>query len=229
MVGGDAGWAYPVTLGELGVQVREAAVDHEAFARPLRVCELSRCRATCCHDGVVLGEEEATGIREEVEEHRGVLDAYGWSGGEGEPVVRMDGKLRTATRRAEESELAEDFPAHFAKTRCVFLDPEHRCVLQRLATDTGNHPWFWKPVSCWLHPVIVQSASRGARPVITVLGRDEDEAGFASCTHCGREEPGGDPAGVVLGGELEVLGDLGGRDLLGELGSAGFQPAVGDS
>ena len=217
MLGEDADLAYPATMDALGRQVREARLDHEAFARPMRICALSRCRATCCHDGVVLGEEEARGIRRVVEENRGILDAYGWSGGEGEPVVRKEGKLRTASRIAVDRELADDFPAHFAKTRCVFLDPKHRCVLQRLATDTGKHPWFWKPVSCWMHPVIVKTERRGERPVITVLGRDEDEAKFASCTPCGRQEPGGDPAGVVLSEELAVLGELGGRDLVGEI------------
>jgi hypothetical protein len=210
--------AYRATLTGLGVQIREARVDHDAFRRPMRQCELLRCRATCCHDGVVLGGEETAGIRRLVAEHRETFDAYGWSGSNREPVVERGGSLRTATRPADRGERAEDFPAHFARTRCVFLDPEHRCVLQRLAMDGGKHPWFWKPVSCWMHPVLVKSVKPRGRPVITVLAPDEDEAGFASCTPCGRVEPDGEPAAVVLRDELEMLGKLGSRNLLREIG-----------
>jgi hypothetical protein len=184
----------------------------------MRQCELSRCRATCCHDGVVLSEEEAEAVRSVVAEHREALATYGWSGAGADAVVKEGGKLRTARRAADDAELAEDFPAHFPRTRCVFLDPEHRCVLQRLATDMGKHPWFWKPVSCWMHPVLVRSEDRGERPVITVRSVGDDEARFASCTHCGRVEPDGEPAGTVLRPELEMLGRLGGRNLLGEVG-----------
>ncbi len=209
--------AFEGTLRMLGEQVWQAQLDHEAFERPMRVCDLARCRATCCHDGVVVGEEEAEVIGVVVAEHREALEAYGWSGDVGEAVVQEGGKLRTARRPAREGELAEDFPAHFLRTRCVFLDPEHRCVLQRLATDAGKHPWFWKPVSCWMHPVLLKGARRAGRPLITIRGREDDEARFASCTHCGREEMGGDPASEVLRGELAVLGMLGGRNLLAEL------------
>lgn len=210
--------AYEGTLQALGAQVREARVDYEAFERSMQLCELNRCRATCCHDGVVIGEEEAAGIGKVVEENQEALEAYGWSGGAGKAVVRENGKLRTSRRPAEAAELAADFPAHFPKTRCVFLDPEHRCVLQRLATDSGRHPWFWKPVSCWMHPVLVRAERPGERPVITVRGPEDDDARFASCTHCGRLEPDGHPAGVVLRAELELLGKLGGRNLIGEVG-----------
>ena len=215
---GAGKFAYPATLAELGDQVRSASVDHEAFTRPMGVCDLSRCRAACCHDGVVLGNEEAQGIRRVVAEHPDLLEQIGWvpPGGD-EILVTEEGKLRTATRPAEPGELADDFPAHFLPTRCVFLDTEHRCVLQRLAAETGRHPWFWKPVSCWMHPILLKPGRNGDPPVLTVLSANEDPERFATCTHCGRPEPGGDPASTVLQPELQLLGELAGRNLLGEL------------
>ena len=215
---GELEMAYRETLVALGAQVREARVDHEALERPLRACDLARCRATCCHDGVVLGSEEADEIRRVVAAHAEVLGRYAWTGDADEVVVEEAGVLRTARRTAEDGELAEDFPDHFPRTRCVLLDSGHRCVLQRLAIEQGKHPWFWKPVSCWMHPVLVKSDRPGGRPVLTVLGPREDQWRFASCTHCGREERGGARAAVVLGDELEMLGKLGGRNLLGEVG-----------
>ena len=56
--------AYPETIKALARQLREAAVDHEAFEMPLPLCQLSECRATCCHDGVMLSKEEADFISE---------------------------------------------------------------------------------------------------------------------------------------------------------------------
>ncbi len=225
--GGGWGWmdamdgersAFVETAALLGRQVREAAVDHGAFARRMRVCDLAKCRATCCHDGVVLGEEEVRVIGEVVEAFGEELRELGWAGGDW--LEEEGGGRKTATRRAEEAELAEEFPAHFPKTRCVFLDGEHRCVLQRLAVKEGRHPWFWKPMSCWMQPLRLEGRER---PLLTLAraGGDpmarEGYPGFSSCTPCGKEEAGGCPAGEVLRAELEMLGAFGGRDLVREI------------
>ena len=50
---------FTETAAELSQQLKEAAVDHAAFEQMLPICELSKCRATCCHDGVILSSEEA--------------------------------------------------------------------------------------------------------------------------------------------------------------------------
>lgn len=212
--------AFEATGRLLGRQIREAAVDHAAFERPLKVCELARCRATCCHDGVVLGEEEVQVIGEVVESKGEQLQGLGWEGGEW--LEERDGKWKTRTRAAEPGELAEDFSDHFPKTRCVFLDGEHRCVLQRLSVEEGRPPWYWKPVSCWMQPIRVQAAP-GERPVLTLPGVADDPKarggypGFSPCTPCGREEAEGGKAGRVLRAELDMLGALGERNLRREL------------
>lgn len=213
--------AFEETGRLLGRQVREAEVDYEAFERPMRVCELAKCRATCCHDGVVIGEEERRVIAGVVEDFGEKLAGFSWEGGDW--LEEEGGRMKTATRAAEVGELAEDFPAHFPKTRCVFLDPEHRCVLQRLAMAEGKHPWFWKPISCWMQPLRIEG--RGPeRPLLTLASAESDPLrregypGFSSCTPCGKEWSGGHRAAQALCGELAVLGALGGRNLLRELG-----------
>ena len=50
---------FSETFKGLASALAEAAVDHDAFEKPLPVCELAKCRATCCHDGVILSAEEA--------------------------------------------------------------------------------------------------------------------------------------------------------------------------
>lgn len=209
--------AYPEQQRELRRQLREAALDHASFSTPLRVCELAECMATCCHDGVFLETEERDVIDEVVRTHRGRLESYGWR--ETEWFTRENGRVKSITKPAET--LPASFPAHFPRTRCVFLDAEHRCVLQRLAMDEGRHPWFWKPISCWMHPLVLRS--RGGRPLLTLpAGGDDpssgpDYPGFSSHTPCGLPCSGGEPASLTLAPELRLLSEISGRDLLAEL------------
>lgn len=197
---------FEETARRLGRKLEEAAVDHAAFEVGLAGCELTRCRATCCHDGVILGEEE-------YEILGGLSDAGGF-------VQREDGAWKTATVEASEGVLAEDFPAHFAKTRCVFLDEEHRCRWQLRAVEEGRHPWFYKPFSCWMHPVLVEE--REGRPVLTLKRPEEDEVGFATQTPCGKSEKNAPKAYRSLQSELEMLSGLSGRDFVAELDAPGI-------
>ena len=193
--------AYPETIKELARQLREAAVDHEAFEMPLPLCQLSECRATCCHDGVMLSKEEADFISEGT-------------------IQLSDGRRKTATVPSEASERADDFSGHFPKTRCVFLDEQHRCQWQLRSVAEGKHPWFYKPVSCWMHPILLES--QDGRPVLTLRRPENDPAGFASQTLCGRLMKGADPARVTLQMELEMLREISDRDFSAELNAPGI-------
>ncbi|MGB6221759.1 hypothetical protein [Haloferula sp.] len=214
--------AYPALENELGRQLREAAVDYASFDRRLSFCQLGQCRASCCHDGVFLSQEEQTGIDEALSIGKTLLNDYGWRPGRW--LTHLDGRAKSIT--VESSDLAEKFPKHFPRTRCVFLDDEHRCVLQRLAVDEGKHPWFWKPISCWMHPLVLKPGLRGERPLLMLPGPGNDPAakpgypGFSACTPCGMESAAGRPAWQTLGAELELLGDIGGRDFVKEIATA---------
>ena len=221
--------AFPETLAALGEAVREAEIDAAAFYRPLTRCDLSACRGTCCHDGVYLGSEEAKVIRELAEKERKSFTGIGLDL-PGRPVV--DGSVRnvcrgpkTATRPFPMSEKARDYPAHFPDTNCVFLLPDARCALQRLGQERGLAPWYFKPVTCWMHPISLTAATDN-RPALLTLHNSEsdpqkfpDYPGFASRTHCGRTEPSGNPAHEVLAPELTYLSTISSRDLLAEIRS----------
>ena len=192
---------FEETAEGLAWQLREAAVDHEAFEQALPVCDLARCRATCCHDGAILSGEEASKLS--------ALD-------DRDGIIRLeDGRWKTRTVGAEREELADDFPAHFPRTRCVYLDDAHRCSWQLRAVEEGKHPWFYKPTSCWMHPVLLTRRER--RPVLTILSDAEDSQKFASLTSCGRASACAQPARLSLGMELKMLSQLSGRDFGGEL------------
>lgn len=201
--------AFPEMEAALGRAVREAMVDHDAFLMPLKVCELAICRATCCHDGVWLDDEEREVIGEVIEAHEGKLDSYGWR--ETEIFTRREGRWKSVTIAEEKP---GEFPTHFPRTRCVFLDTEHRCVLQRLAMDEDKHPWFWKPVSCWMHPLLLKP---GSRPLLTLATKENDAAAFSSHTPCGIPCPGGPPTRETLAAELDLLERIAGRAITAEL------------
>ncbi|MEJ6582072.1 MAG: DUF3109 family protein [Akkermansiaceae bacterium] len=185
----------------LARQLGEAAVDHAAFERGLSVCDLASCRATCCHDGAILSDEEADVLR-------GLDDREGIE-------ALANGQKKTRTIRVGGDELAEDFPDHFPKTRCVYLDEQHRCYWQLRSVEEGRHPWFYKPTSCWMHPVLLTQRDR--RPFLTILSPEDDVAGFASNTPCGMAATCSKPARLSMAAELKMLESISGRNFSGEL------------
>jgi len=219
--------AYEQSNAYLGGIVRDLRLDHEALNRPLRRCDLSVCGATCCHDGVYLSAEEANVVRGLAMERRESFERLGLDLPD-RPVVY--GRWRdaasgpkTATRPVPRRDRVADYPAHFPETGCVFLLDDARCALQVLATEEGRDPWFYKPITCWLHPLSIAGGEDGEPFVLTLHDGESDPQryvdydGFVSRTPCGRIRTEGEPAWRVLRAELERLGELGERDLIGEL------------
>lgn len=193
--------AFPQSIAQLARQLQEAAVDHEAFEMPLPLCRLHECKATCCHDGVVLSDEEV-----------GVL---------GHDVISLpDGRKKTRTIATTSDQRADDFPEHFPNTRCVFLDDQYRCQWQLKSVSEGKHPWFYKPISCWMHPLLIEN--QDGRPLLTIRRLEHDVTNFATHTPCGRMTSGAQPARKTLKMELEMLTEISGRDFLRELNALSF-------
>ncbi len=223
--------AFPETLAWLGEAVSALEIDVAALQRPLRRCDLAVCAGTCCHDGVYLGPEEAGAVRRIVEESRVELEGMGL--GLPEQVVvygswqdAVSGP-KTAVRHQPKHGVVEDYPAHFPETACVFLLADARCALQALATRRGLPPWYYKPVTCWMHPLSIEGIDED-RPVLTLHDEENDPQrfpgydGFVCRTPCGATCAGGEPAWKVLAQELEYLGSLGGRNLAEEIAAPQF-------
>ncbi len=218
--------AFPESKEFLADTVSALILDLEALQRPLARCELSACGGTCCHDGVYLSSEEARVIRKLGEERREDLNGLGIDLPE---RVVVYGKWRdaasgpkTATKAVAMHEKVSDYPQHFPDTNCVFLLPDARCALQVMAVDEGKHPWHYKPLTCWLHPLSITSGPNH-KPMLTLYSEDTDPQrypdydGFVCRTHCGKTREGGEPAWQVLRWEIETLGKIGGRDLIAEI------------
>lgn len=166
-------------------------------------CDLARCEAACCYDGVYLRPGEEAQLAATVRAHPAffaflpvpfVVDGV-WQD-------RIRGR-KTAVRPHAYGSPA--YPAHFAATRCVFAFPDGRCSLQVLATRLGEHPWARKPRVCWLHPLREGPDGPVPPPVDPREDpdrREPDYAGFVTATACGRHRPDGEPWRQVLAAEL---------------------------
>ncbi len=213
------------TDDEVNLRSRMAGgrVDAESFRRPVARCEISACRGMCCYDGVYVSRESAAVIEQVAEEHAEFFAALDLQlpdkvTVEGDWSWKKGGLKTTVTLRAF-SKTVEGFPPHFNDTACVFLTGDGRCSLQLLSVHLGHHPWYYKPVKCWMHPITLE----GKEHAILVLHSDRTDPfrfpgydGFVSRIFCGRTCPGGAPASIVLADELTFLSRIVRRDLLGE-------------
>jgi hypothetical protein len=191
----------------------------------LKSCDVHDCEATCCHDGVYLDAGEEARLHRLVErtpELRALLPAEfvvdGWWNG------RYFGR-KTATRPHAYRNAA--YPAHFARTRCVFADTAGLCELQKLAVARGLHPWRYKPYTCWMFPL---GEKRGRAVPSSADSRDDPYRvpGYVGCVSvvpCGRHDPAGRPWEVVLARELEHFAHL--RELRDAASPAGTRARRG--
>jgi len=209
----------------LAKQLESATLDHEAFQTLLTPCDLQTCRATCCHDGVQLSADDAQLIKILVKQHQQ------WFTKEGTDVsddlvqqTTQANRWKTRALAAPSELLAKDFPTHFPKTRCAFLDTEHRCNLQKLSVNQSLPAWHYKPHTCWIHPILIQKTADNYLITLATAKNDPqktpDYPGFASCAHCGRSQTlEGKPAYQVLKNELTALGKIANRNFYEQLAS----------
>ena len=205
--------AYPATESALRAALADAPLDRASFRRPLTRCALARCHGTCCSEGVYLNAEVAATLRNLLRREAERFRSLGMERPEEAVVEEVeDGvrSVRTALMPRPFRARVPDYPAHFPETACAFLLDDARCALQVVAEDRQLHPWHYKPLACWLHPVSL--SPEGIR--LHDAASDPYPGGWTSRTPCGQTEPCGRPALEVLGAELEFLGGVLGRDLL---------------
>jgi hypothetical protein len=214
--------AFKNSQQSLRNKLATAKINRKEFQRRLKGCSLSTCLGTCCYDGASVDDETAKIVQQLADDRRSDFTAMGlnlpetviesseWNG-----VVGKKTKSRPFQRPS-----INDYPAHFNKTACVFLLKDGRCGLQILSEADGKHRWYYKPFTCWLHPIKL------SKDAIRLYDETSDPnilpkyPGFVIRAFCGRTEECGRPAAEVLAEELDFLGKLLDRDLLSEVQSA---------
>lgn len=196
-----------------------ATINPKEFQRKLQPCSLSTCLGTCCYDGASVDEATGNAVQKLVDERRpdfaamgldlpdAVIETSEWNG-----VVGKKTKSRPFQRPS-----IKDYPPHFNKSACVFLVNDGRCALQILSQADGKHRWYYKPFTCWLHPIKISKDAIRLYDETSDPNILPDYPGFVVCAHCGRTDEQGRPAANVLSEELDYLGKLLNRDLLSEV------------
>lgn len=219
--------AYPEDEAALRRRILGGTVDAQSFKRRVARCEISVCQGMCCYDGVYVAPEAAAVIERVARAHAEFFAGLHLTLPdrvivEGDWPWKMGG-LKTAVACRPFSKTVAGFPLHFADTACVFLTADGRCALQLLSVHLGRHPWHFKPVKCWMHPITLEGE---ARAVLLLHDERTDPYrlpgydGFVSRIFCGRTCPEGAPASAVLADELTFLSRIVGRDLLTEAAGA---------
>jgi Protein of unknown function (DUF3109) len=217
--------AYPQTEEAMQDILSKASIDVESFKQNLLPCSLAKCHGMCCYDGVYVGQTTAEVIQRIVEEESQMFAAIQLDlptevivDGEWEGMVA--GK-KTAVKTKEFSSLVPDYPSHFNATACVFLLDDGRCGLQVVSEAKGLHPWYYKPFTCWMHPISMTSVNN--QVTLTVYNDSNDPYklpnydGFTSKTYCGKVSNCGQPAYRVLEAELKFLSRMVGRNFTEEI------------
>jgi hypothetical protein len=199
------------------------SLNASEFNRKLTRCSLS-CKGMCCYGGVSVDNDTADVLQNLARERKSDFQEMGLD--LPDPVVAptewhsIMGNI-TGLKPRDFRTRVKDYPAHFDETACVFLMEDARCGLQVLAQNEGKHPWYYKPFSCWLLPIKLWDGAIRLFDRMTDPFIYPDYPGFISRTFCGRTDEKGVPASELLTPELEYLGEILNRDLIGELAADG--------
>ena len=198
-----------------------ARIDGLAFNQKIARCDLATCKGMCCYDGVHVDAETERFLAAIAEQRKSDFPGLGLDL-PNQVIVDADWpgpglQRKTATRPFPFRRSVRDYPAHFADTSCVFRLDDGRCGLQTLAQADGRHAWSYKPSSCWLHPIVLDNDRITLFSAETDRNNIGDYRGYGSRTFCGRTVAQGIPAFEALSAELNWLGGIIGRDLIGEI------------
>lgn len=114
-------------------------------------CQLSECHGACCLYGVWVG----LGEKENILHHQDVIkklmssnfqnpDDWFERKIESDPFIEGGKVIHTKVIINKH---------HYGGTACVFLDEQHKCILQIASEVLGKHKWSLKPFYCILHPL----------------------------------------------------------------------------
>jgi hypothetical protein len=177
---------------EQPVVIKGIEIDPKLLAsRPVRRCELARCQAGCCADGVWVDVAQA----EEIRRHAALIqpllpverrDPATWFEGEHDDDPSFPSGRYTGTT-------AVDDATHPSGTTCVFLRPGTRfCALQSAGLEHGLGAWALKPHYCCLFPLVDEVEDEDGNALARKrLTLDDENSLFERGGGC--EQPGESP------------------------------------
>jgi len=112
----------------------------------VRSCDVCICSGECCYYGVYTDKSEFELIMSKKERIIKSMD---------------DSQTKDVEKWFEEEQPDEDFPSGIAvgtelhNGKCVFLDRQGFCTLQKIAMEDGELKWKYKPLYCILFPLVI--------------------------------------------------------------------------
>lgn len=205
--------AYPKTEEQFRSNLSLNDIDHSSFNRLLTTCNIQVCQGMCCYDGVYVNSEEEEVLRAVWRSRKDFFISVGIDTSE-DPITETEwrGHKRCKTRVKPKafSSIVDNYPSFFSDTACVFLTNEGYCSLQLLSISEDKHKWYYKPLTCSLHPISISFAQR--RAFLATEENDphksDDYPGYVTKTHCGAICNAGNVASEVLKEELQYLKDI---------------------
>jgi len=205
--------AFPGLQNRLVRGLSSEKVRKADFARRLARCMPYSCQGSCCYDGTFVEPDEQEvleGVLTEKADHFATLG------------IEIPKKAFVPTRwpdtpgtqtalKSKDFSGVPDFASHFTNTSCFMLMESGECSLERIACSQGRHRWFYKPLACWLHPIM---ADVNGSACFRLFGeadepfKTEAYPGFVTSTRCGRTAPEGESASVVLTDEINYASTI---------------------
>jgi hypothetical protein len=109
-------------------------------------CDICQCSGECCYYGVYADKADYEKILDEKDKIISYMD---------------DSQTKDPEDWFEEPEIDKDFPSGVAvgtevyNGKCVFLDKQGFCTLQKMAMAEGEFKWKYKPLYCILFPLVI--------------------------------------------------------------------------
>ncbi|MHB8905501.1 MAG: DUF3109 family protein [Melioribacteraceae bacterium] len=122
-------------------------IDPVIFTKPfVKACDVCICSGECCYYGVYTDKSE----------HEIIIAA------KDKIISHMDdSQIKEVDKWFEAPEPDTDFPSGVAvgtevyNGKCVFLDKQGFCTLQKMAMAEGEYKWKYKPLYCILFPLVI--------------------------------------------------------------------------
>lgn len=116
----------------------------------VKACDVCICSGECCYYGVYTDKKEFEKI---IENKDRIIEAMD------------DSQTRIISKWFEPPEEDDDFESGIAvgtevyNGKCVFLDKQGYCTLQKVAMEDGEFKWKYKPLYCILFPIIIYNGA----------------------------------------------------------------------
>lgn len=132
-------------------KIKGLFVDPLIFTQKfVKACDICHCSGECCYYGVYTDSKEHDKIIEIKERIIQAMD---------------DSQTKDVDKWFEAPEKDDDFESGIAygtevhNGKCVFLDKQGFCTLQKVAVDSQEFKWKYKPLYCILFPLVIYNGA----------------------------------------------------------------------